>query len=392
MMRRLSLLLALLCLLSLFACSKADEGVAPPTTAAITKGSGTSTPPGPATSSPKGSTPKGTSPATTPPAGTGRGITGVSSLLAGNGSDSGKGVPGPALAVSLRASEDIAAAPNGDVYTIDRFGNRLLLVKGGQVTIAFNGDPVKENGFSGIAIDSKGRIVFGTDRGVNELKADGTATLIVDRRAAAMGTGYSMAFGPDDALYVSSDTHRVYRIDGATPTPIAGTGRQAPSTSNNGDGGPAIQADFTHIADIAVGKDGVVYVADDSTGRVSAIGKDGIIKTVIGGGTTIISRVTDLVPDGTPVKNLKLTGAISGIAVDAKGTIYVALNADHAIFRVDDKGGMQAVIADFNGVIAQSGKPANQTRVQAAGDIVLLGTTLFYVDGQDLHSIVDLDK
>lgn len=388
-MRRLPLLFVSVAALSspLVACSKADDNSKPaaptPATAVPGTGSGTSTP----GTSPTGTTPTGTSPAS--PGKVGRGITAVSTLLAGDGTDSGKGVPGAALSVSLRASEDIASAPNGDVYVVDRFGNRLLLVHAGQVTIAFNGDAVKENGFSGIAIDAQGKIVFGTDQGINQLNPDGTAALLVDRRATAIGTGFSLAFGPDGFLYVASDAHRVYKIDGSTPTPIAGDGTTASNTTSPGDGGPALKASFSHIADIVVDKAGVVYIADDVSNRVRAVGADGTIKTVAGGGTTPLGGTSVLAPEGTPVTSLTLTGTTS-VAVDAKGILYVTDAGTHTIFRLDSTGGLQVVIGDVGGVIAQSGKPANETRVLSPGDLAMHEGTLFYIDRQDLHSIVGL--
>lgn len=396
-MRRLPLLVATIAALTSVACGSATETGTTPTSASTTTAeSGRSSPSGTA----RGTT--APAPGTTPAPGTsvkpgtvGRGVDGISSIVAGDGTDSGKGVPGPALSVSLRPSEDIASAPDGGVYTVDRFGNRLLLVKDGQVTIAFKGDGVKQNGFSGIAVDPQGRVVFGTDIGIHELRPDGTAVVLIDRRAAGLGTGYSMAFGPDGGLYVSSDTLRVYKIDLAaaapTLTPFAGDGTRAGSSEAKGDGGPALAAAFTHIDDLALDRAGVLYIADASAGRVRRVAVDGTITTVAGGGTILDVGKVDVAPEGTPATKLDLGNPV-GLAVDAKDRLYLADASNHLIFRLDASGGLETVIADVGPVVMQNGKPANQTRTLSPNDLAIYGSTLFYVDRQDLRSITDVDR
>lgn len=399
-MRRLPLLVATIAVLTSVACGSATETGTTSTSSAAT----TTTTAEPGRSSTSG-TVRGT---TAPVAGTtrapgtsvkpgavGRGVDGISSIVAGDGTDSGKGVPGPALSLSLRPSEDIASAPDGGVYTVDRFGNRLLLVKGGQVTIAFKGDGVKQNGFSGIAVDPQGRVVFGTDIGIHELRPDGTAILLIDRRVAGLGTGYSMAFGPDGGLYVSSDKLRVYKIDIAaaapTVTPFAGDGTRAGSSEAKGDGGPALAAAFTHIDDLALDRAGVLYIADASAGRVRRVAVDGTITTVGGGGTILDVGKVDVAPEGTPVTKLDLGNPV-GLAVDAKDRLYISDASNHLIFRLDATGGLETVIADVGPVVMQNGKPANQTRTLSPNDLAINGSTLFYVDRQDLRSIADVDR
>jgi hypothetical protein len=66
-----------------------------------------------------------------------------------------------------------------------------------------------------------------------------------------------------------------------TQTVLAGTGQAGFS----GDGGPATQATFNDVSDVAQGPAGVIHVADRGNDRVRRIGPDGIIRTVAGGGT-----------------------------------------------------------------------------------------------------------
>ena len=74
----------------------------------------------------------------------------------------------------------------------------------------------------------------------------------------------------------------LYRIDGGAPVVVAGTGASVAMTPGaaTGDGGPATEATFALITDIAVGPDGTIYVADSADGRVRAFQPGGSISTI----------------------------------------------------------------------------------------------------------------
>ncbi len=361
--------------------SGSDDSSAPPATTAV------SAPEATTATQPPAST------ATTPTGSTGRGLDGMVTTIGGNGTDSGEGVPGPALAAGLGTTEDVAVAPNGDVYLVDRFFPRLLRIRDGQVSEVYVGDPeAGEAGFSGVAVDAGGTVVFGTNIGIHRLDGDGSATVTVDRREAEIGGGYSFAFGPDGTLYAASaDDYRIYRIEGGTPVPFAGDGTIATQgEAPKGEGGPALQANFAHITDIAAGPDGTVYVADDLLGRVLAISPGGTLTTVAGGGTTPVAAAADVAPEGTPATDLLLDEPMS-VTVADDGTLYITDQNSHLIFRLDSGGGLETVIADVGGVVEQEGAPANQTRVLSPGDLSVGDDTLYYMNSWVLQSIAPLD-
>ncbi len=107
-------------------------------------------------------------------------------------------------------------------------------------------------------------------------------------------------------------------------TTIAGTGE----VGIGGDGGPATAAEFSSPTDIAVADDGTLYVADRSNSCVRRITPDGIISTVAGrcgspgysgdGGLATDSRLR------TPY----------GVALDGKGSLYIADTRNNCIRRV----------------------------------------------------------
>lgn len=90
--------------------------------------------------------------------------------------------------------------------------------------------------------------------------------------------------------------------------------------------GPALQAQFSLIADIAVADDGAVYVAEAT--RIRKL-KDGTVSTVAGSATSGCK-------DG-PGKSA-LFGKLSGIDVAADGSIYVVDAGNNSIRKITTKG------------------------------------------------------
>ena len=95
-------------------------------------------------------------------------------------------------------------------------------------------------------------------------------------------------------------------------------------------GGPAIAARLGYPAGLALDSRGTLYVADSQNQRIRMVQPDGIITTLLGG-----NPATSLV---TPV----------GLAIDATGTIYVA---DHSnIVRAYTTAGVWQNFAGTGGV------------------------------------------
>ncbi|MDE3067536.1 MAG: DNRLRE domain-containing protein [Verrucomicrobiota bacterium] len=97
-----------------------------------------------------------------------------------------------------------------------------------------------------------------------------------------IGIGEGMATGPDGSLYVT-DTYdcRVLRVSpNGTITTVAGGG------TYYADGVPATEAGFGWITDVALGKDGSLYIAGgDDDPRLRRVDTNGIIWTVAGNST-----------------------------------------------------------------------------------------------------------
>jgi TonB family protein len=99
----------------------------------------------------------------------------------------------------------------------------------------------------------------------------------------------------------------------------------------SGDGGPAISAELNHPSDIAADNAGNLYIADTDNFRIRKISTDGTITTIAGTGRDGNSG------DGGPALDAQLNRP-RGIAVDAKGNLFIADSLNARIRRIDASG------------------------------------------------------
>ncbi|MGE4130792.1 MAG: PKD domain-containing protein [Bdellovibrionales bacterium] len=174
-----------------------------------------------------------------------------------------------------------------------------------------------------------------------------------DSRAFGMG-GWTI----DQYHFYSPAVQKLYLGTGstnaiaqyATVDTIAGTGLLTGSAPF-GDGGPAKQASIVNPTRVRVAPNGDIFVVDSTHNRVRRIDRNGIISTVLGGGTQDFTEgmlATDWRrPPGS-------TEGLQDIAVGQDGTLYVALT--RSVFAINELGfmhryagdGLQATAA-FNG-------------------------------------------
>jgi sugar lactone lactonase YvrE len=130
-----------------------------------------------------------------------------------------------------------------------------------------------------------------------------------------MTQAYGIAVDADARVYVLRRTQpKLFRLDpdGMART-VAGTGQPGYS----GDGGPAVSARLASPNHLAVAADGTIYIADSGNSVVRKVSGDGIITTVAGSGERGFGG------DGGPALEARFDG-LSAIALDAAGAIYVA--------------------------------------------------------------------
>jgi sugar lactone lactonase YvrE len=116
----------------------------------------------------------------------------------------------------------------------------------------------------------------------------GTEALMFQPFSQSAPPAGRMEMGPDDTLYFcDTGNHRVRALDAdGTVHTVAGSG---PETFDRnfkggyaGDGGPALEAKLKSPTDVAVGKGGVLYIADTKNSCVRKVDKKGVISTLAG--------------------------------------------------------------------------------------------------------------
>jgi alpha-tubulin suppressor-like RCC1 family protein/sugar lactone lactonase YvrE len=209
---------------------------------------------------------------------------GVISTIAGNGTGSLGGDGGPAARAQLASPRGLAFDPDsGDLFVADSGNSRLRRI-------------------------TPGGTIWST--------ADGRTQGELDR-------GYSplaVAFGPDGSRFVVAKRtwDQIVRIDPDGVTwPLAGTNGYDPDP---GDGRQATDVTLA-ISGIGVDGDGVVYVADMAHQRIRRIGRDGVITTVAGGGSSF--------EDGIPAVEAKMFPV--GMTLDGAGGLLVLDSLSHRV-------------------------------------------------------------
>jgi len=181
-----------------------------------------------------------------------------------------------------------------------------------------------------------------------------------------------VAMGPDGRLYVAEmTTNRVRRVDGDEIGVVAGTGRNG----DGGDGGPATAAELSSPTGVGVGPDGTVVVANAFSGVVRAIAPDGTIRTVAGGGEG------DVIDVGGKASEQPLAALDAAVAAD--GTVYVADNLHHVVWRVEPDGTLQ--------IAAGTGDPGYTGDGGDATDAQLMGPTSLFLAADGTLYVSDLE-
>lgn len=181
-------------------------------------------------------------------------------------------------------------------------------------------------------------------------------------------------------LYIADTmNHRVRKVDAKTGiiTHVAGTGQARYS----GDGGPAVQAAINEPTGLAV-TDDALYIADQSNNRVRRVDlATGIITTAAGDGSAAYSG------DQVPAVQASLAGP-SGVAVGNDGLLYVADTFNSRIRSVDLATGQIATVAGDGGTYRYQGpeEPASPSLSRPAG-LAVDHEGNVYITDSDSHLI-----
>jgi DNA-binding beta-propeller fold protein YncE len=188
------------------------------------------------------------------------------------------------------------------------------------------------NGNRLLEIDAAGRLAVLAGTGVKGFSGDG------GRATEATFDGlHTLAAAPNGDVYLADTwNNRVRRYDARTRIveTFAGTGKKGFS----GDGGPASDAEFGSVINVALDHDARhLYIADIENRRIRRITvSNGKVETIAGNGT----KGTPV--DGTLARESALVDP-RAVAPDAKGGFYILERSGHALRHVDASGKIRTV-------------------------------------------------
>ncbi|ODT43932.1 MAG: hypothetical protein ABS70_06785 [Nitrospira sp. SCN 59-13] len=276
--------------------------------------------------------------------------TGVITTVAGVGPEGTRGAmiaPEP-VAMSPQEEEDPFADTSADstkAYTqVTDLSGTVRYVTGGRLTIeqeSGDGGPARRarlNFPSAVAVDRLGNLYIADTMNHRVRKVD-LHTGIITHVAGTGQARYSGDGGPavqaaineptglavtDEALYIADQSNnRVRRVDFATGTITTAAGDG--SAAYSGDQVSAVQASLAGPSGVAVGDDGLLYVADTFNSRIRAVDPaTGQIATVAGDGGTYRYQG----PEEPASPSLSRP---AGLAVDHDGDVYITDSDSHLI-------------------------------------------------------------
>jgi len=190
----------------------------------------------------------------------------------------------------------------------------------------------------------------------------------------------ALAAGPKGRLCIV-DTGReevLQRLPDGKFMVVAGDGK----TGYSGDGGPAVDARLALDGDsgIAVGDNGMVYIADPGNDRVRAVLPNGTIETVAGGGHIALSTKKPV-----PARDASLNepnGSVAGMAIGPDDELYFAINS--GVYRLAPNSDIYWVVGEHKPLpknYSWDGNPAVQNDFLYADRVAFDGKGDLYVAG-----------
>jgi len=242
-------------------------------------------------------------------------------LVAGGGT---KEPPCAAAEVQLREPFGVEFTPAGEMIIVE-------MAKGERV----------------LRMDKAGQVHLVAGKGQRGYAGDGS-----DPQQALFNGIHNLAALPDGSLLLADTwNQRVRRIDPkfASIQPWAGTGKKG----FDGDGGPATEATFGMIIQIALDpKAQHLYLADIENVRVRRIDvRTRTVETVAGNGRKGVPA------DGAPAKESPLVDP-RAVVPDREGGFYILERSGHALRHVDAGGVIKTVAGTGKAGLSGDGGPA----------------------------------
>ncbi len=330
---------------------------------------------------------------------------GIISTIAGTGRTHFNGDQGLATQTNLHLPFALALSPDEEnLYIVDRshfrirklnFQNQRIVTIAGNEENLSKGEQVHALGAtleipSGLIMDKEGNL-FVADQMHNKIRKINSSGFITnfagtgkpgnggDGGPAKKATLYwpsAMTLDPNNNVFIvtrSGNGWKIRKIDfQGNITWFAGDSL----LGSKGDGGPAQEASFYAIRDIAVDPHGNIFVADASNPFIRKIDPQGVI-----------TRVAE--------KNWgALEGSIrpNGIVLDSSGNIYVSDLGSSKVRKIAPNGEVVTIAGNGNFEDTGNGGPALLAGIRSPGDLAISPSGELHIAEERAHSIRKIDK
>jgi len=332
--------------------------------------------------------------------------TGVITTVAGNGTGGFSGDGGAATAAEINQPSGLAFDKKGNMYIGD-WGNNvvrkvstsgIITTVAGNDTAGFKGDGGKATSAelhwpAGLTFDAKGNLYiadYSNDR-VRMVDTNGNIKTY-------LGNGSNFNYG-DGALYSNvgilhplyvyidkagnfyttvNNYVRVINIKTGIITPFAG---ELGYANYNGDGKLADSSKMNAPAQMAMDFSGNAYICDELNYRVRMVSTTNIMTTFAGDGTSGFSG------DNGPATSAELNEP-SGVAIDAKGNLYIADLQNNRIRVISNLPTSVAQINSVNSVIAYPVPVSNELNIRFVKEIKgNVSVSVLDITGREISNI-----
>ena len=241
---------------------------------------------------------------------------------------------------------------------------------------------------TGVAVDPSGNIYIADfpNHTIRQVMTDGTMREFAGTRgdsgnrnglgtAARFSNPADVAIGPDNALYVADcDNHAIRKI---TPGRVVSTFAGQVGQGGHADG-PATSAKFKFPTGLAVDPAGNVYVADIGNHVVRKITPDGMVSTLAG----VPGEFGNNDGPGTSAR----FNQVHGVGADRFGNVYAADFGNHTVRKITSDG-MVTTLAGQAGNPGSNDGPGTEARFCAPYSVTADAAGNVYVADTSNHTI-----
>ncbi len=163
---------------------------------------------------------------------------------------------------------------------------------------------------------------------------------------------------------------------------LAGTG-EVGVDGDEGDGGPALAAEFVQLDGIAIDDEDAIYVSDSLAHRVRVI-RDGEVETVAGTGSAGYSG------DGGPATEAELHWP-TALTFDEGGRLLIADTRNHVVRRLQDDGSIETIAGTGKQGSRGDGGPALEARFNQPNGLAVDSDGTLYVSDRGNFCVRAID-